>query len=107
MKFVGRMVTKLLINNGFIDTEDKAEIQDEFDNALKEWKESTNLSQRIIYQFSVSPIGIFAWLGLFIITARYVRKEASLAESESVQEEFEREMETAMMRKMLDKVKHN
>lgn len=102
MKYFGRMITRLLIDNQFIEEEEKQDMQKEFDASFDKQNKSTNKIVKAMNGIFSHPFGVLVSILLFVFVRKQVSRSNQVGEENEFQHEFKLQMQKKIMDDMID-----
>lgn len=101
MKYFGRMITKLLLNNQFIEDSEKHEIQKEFDESFEKQKKNPNKLVKKMNDFFSHPFGVLGAILMYTFAEKTIQDLQRRSNEDAFEQEFELEYKKRMFEKML------
>lgn len=103
MKFLGKMLVKLLVVNDFIDSEDKIEIIHDFNESFEKSKNSKNPIIKALNGFLSHPLGVLLSIYGYAKLGQMLRDLNRANDLDDMETEFQIAYQKQMFNKMLNK----
>jgi len=103
MKYFSNMVTKLLLNNDLIDSEDKEQVKKDFDTSLEKTQNTNNRILKTLNGVFEHPFGVLIAILGYAKVGQSLKNMERQESRDEMQEEFEAQYMKQMMTKVLDK----
>jgi phage-related protein len=102
MKYLGNMTVKLMVDNGFVEPEERSEMLDEFKVSIAKQQESKNSFLQKFNGVLSHPFGVLLSLLLYVKINRAINENNRNNEDDDFKYQFKQELKQQMIQDLKD-----